>query len=135
MMDRPPGFQKRDLLVGVLVGGAIKLNLHPALDIASKACAPLFDDYPPDTRLWYPVITSAHAQAAIAYAGRVRDADAITVEEYEWVCDMARKAIMRGNPLEPSLSTEFPDALGGAKARPRLLLEDGGDDGNDPQAA
>jgi hypothetical protein len=126
MMERPPGFQRRDLLVGVLVASAIKLDLHPALDIASKACAPLFEDYPPDPKRWYPNITPAHARAAIAYAGRARGHGAITAEEYEWVTQMARKAILH----DSSTVADAPST----RPRPRLLLRDYGDD-DDPQAA
>ena len=94
--ERPTGLTKRDLLVGVLAGGAVAAGIHPALDIAADACLPLFEDYVPDMRRWYPVITPVHARAAIAYAGRAFRCNALTPEEYAWVCEKARKAIIHG---------------------------------------
>jgi len=93
-MQRPKDVSKRDLLVGVLACTAVELKMHPALDIAAKACEPLFADYPPDANRWYPVITLEHARAAIAYAGRAFKFGAFTQEEYDFVCDKARKAII-----------------------------------------
>ena len=120
-MNRPPGVTKRDLLVGVLVGGAIAAGLHPSLDIAARACEPLFEDYVPDMRRWYPIITSTHARAAIAYAGRAFRSGALTQEEYDWVCSKARMAILRlgygGKPQRNFALADFPGRLGAAQRR------------------
>ena len=116
-MQRPKGVTKRDLLVGVLVGGAIAAGLHPSLDIAAKACEPLFEDYAPDMRRWYPIITPTHAKAAIAYAGRAFRSGALTQEEYDWVCTKARMAIIHGKPQRNFALADFPGRLGAARHR------------------
>ena len=87
------GIEYRDILVGVLAGGAVAAGLHPALDIAAKACEPLFAEYPPDDRTWYPRISPTHARAAIAYASRAFQTVALTREEFDWVCVKANMAI------------------------------------------
>lgn len=117
-MQRPQGVTKRELLVGILAGGAVAAGLHPSLDIAAKACAPLFEEYAPDMRRWYPIITPTHARAAIAFAGRAHRSGALTQEEYDWICTKARKAILHGKPHHlRSLAREpiFP----AAPARPQ----------------
>lgn len=103
-MQRPNGLTKRDLLVGVLAGAAVVADIHPALDTAAKACEPLFGDYVPDMRRWYPVIDSAHARAAIAYAGRAFKSGALTTDEYEWICEKCRKAILYERVPNPAFS-------------------------------
>ncbi len=94
-MTCPPGVSKRDLLVGVLACTAAQLKLHRALDIAAEACSPLFEDYTPDPKRWYPVIDANHAQAAIKYVGRALRFGAINQEEHDWVCEKARMAILK----------------------------------------
>ena len=69
-MNRPQAVTKRDLLVGVLACTAVQLKMPAALDVAAEACSPLFEDYAPDPKRWYPIIDVPHAQAAIKYAGR-----------------------------------------------------------------
>lgn len=99
MIPRPKGVSKRDLLVGILGVTAVTLDKHPALDIASKACEPIFA-LPEGAMIpknWYPVIDIAHARAAIAYAGRALKLGALTQEEHDWVCEKARRAIMQGD--------------------------------------
>jgi hypothetical protein len=105
MDSRPEGVTKRDLLVGILVGAAVAVGHHPALDIAATACEPLFEDYPPNMQRWYPIITPAHAQAAIAYAGRTYRAGALTQEEYDWICTKARMAILKLPRAESQVGT------------------------------
>ena len=116
-MQRPEGVTKRDLLVGILAGGAVAAGIHPALDTAAKACEPLFEDYLPDMRRWYPIITPTHARAAIAYAGRAHQLGALTKEEYDWVCTKARMAIIHGKPQRNFALADFPGRLGAAKRR------------------
>jgi hypothetical protein len=115
MTPRPAGVTKRDLLVGVLAASAVTVGIHPALDIAAKACEPLFEDYLPDMRRWYPIITPTHARAAIAYAGRGYRLGALTQEEYDWVCTKARMAIIHGKPQSDSALADFPGRLGAAR--------------------
>jgi len=136
-MKRPEGLSKRDLLVGVLAGGAVSADIHPALDIAATACEPLFEDYIPDMRRWYPIIDPAHARAAIAYAGRAFHHGALTPEEYDWICDKARKAIIHGKPSRNFALADFPGRLGAGKVREigtgqEVVIVGEGDD---PQAA
>ena len=114
-MNRPPGVTKRDLLVGILAGGAVAAGLHPSLDIAAKACAPLFEEYAPDMRRWYPIITPTHARAAIAFAGRAHRSGALTQEEYDWICTKARMAIIQGKPQRAFALADFPGRLGAAQ--------------------
>ena len=131
-MQRPQGVTKRDLLVGVLAGAAVASGFHPALDIAAKACKPLFDDYAPDMRRWFPIIDSSHARAAIAYAGRTFRLGALTKDEYDWICTKARMAILYHDnehvlpsshrPRDFALA-DYPGKLG-EQVRPRLLLRD-----------
>ena len=116
-MQRPEGVTKRDLLVGILAGGAVAAGIHPALDTAAKACAPLFEDYVPDMRRWYPIITPTHARAAIAFAGRSHRLGSLTQEEYDWVCTKARMAILHGKPERSFALADFPGRLGAAKRR------------------
>jgi hypothetical protein len=115
---RPPGVTKRGLLVGVLAASAAAAGIHPALDIAAKACEPLFGDFVPDMRRWYPIIDPAHARAAISYAGRAFKLGALTKEEYDWVCDKARRAIIHGKPQRAFALADFPGRLGAAALRP-----------------
>ena len=117
-MQRPDGLSKRDLLVGILAGSAVASGIHPALEIAATACEPLFEDYVPDMRRWYPIITPTHARAAITYAGRAFRCGALTPAEYDWVCEKARMAIIHnGSPSQAFALSDFPAPLGGAKAR------------------
>jgi hypothetical protein len=129
-VPRPPGVTKRDLLVGILAASAVTAGIHPALDTAAKACEPLFEDYTPDPRRWYPIITPTHARAAIAYAGRAYKLGAITREEHDWVCTKARMAIMKPPRAESQVAMLRPLT----HPRAHLLLRDGGDDGP-PEAA
>ena len=129
MAGRPQGVTKRDLLVGILACTAVELKLHPALDIAAKACKPLFEDYAPDPSRWYPIIDSKHAQAAIQYAGRALKLGAISKDEHDWVCEKARMAILRPPRAESQVAMLRPLP----PSRARLLLRDGDDDG--PEAA
>lgn len=94
-MKRPPNLSRRDLLVGVLAGAAVAAGIHPALDIAAKACEPLFEDYVPDMKRWFPVISKEHARAAIAYAGRAFKYGALEPDEYDWIVEKARMVIIR----------------------------------------
>ena len=110
-MKRPEGLSKRDLLVGVLAGSAVAADIHPALDIAATACEPLFEDYVPDMRRWYPIITPTHARAAIAYAGRAFKCGALTPDEYDWIVEKARKAIIHGKPTRNFALSDFPGRL------------------------
>ncbi len=128
--ERPAGLTKRDLLVGVLAGGAVAAGIHPALDIAADACLPLFEDYVPDMRRWYPVITPTHARAAIAYAGRAFKYGALTPDEYDWIVEKARKAIIH-RPTQSFALADFPGPLG---RYPVILPPPTGDD-DGPQAA
>lgn len=124
-LTRPPNLSKRDLLVGLLVATLVDSKVPCALDIAAKACEPLFGDYLPDMRRWYPVLDSSHAKAAIAYAGRALRYGALTQDEYDWICDKTRKAILSGKPDHPFALADFPGRLGAARH--------GDDDG--PEAA
>ena len=111
-MQRPAALMKRDLLVGVLAGGAVAVGIHPALDIAAEACLPLFEDYVPDMRRWYPIITPTHARAAIAYAGRAFKYGALTPDEYDWICEKARMAIIHKPTTQSFALSDFPGRLG-----------------------
>lgn len=85
------------MLAGVLAAAAGQLKLPASLDVAAKACEPLFADYQPDMRRWFPIITPMHARAAIMYAGRARAAGALTADEYDFVCGACRRTIFAGS--------------------------------------
>ncbi len=98
-LPRPEGWTRRDLLCGVLAVTAAELHMPTPLDVATDACAPLFADVLPG-RNWFPVIAPAHARAAIAYAGRALKHGHITQPEYDFVCEKARRVIVRGLPTQ-----------------------------------
>ncbi len=103
MQARPTHLSKRDILVGLLTVTAVKLKLP--LHIAAEACEPLFEQPALVARNWYPIIDPAHAQAANTYAGRALRREAITREEYDWVCAVARRAILK--PARPESKIAF----------------------------
>ena len=94
-------------------------------------------------RRWYPIITPTHARAAIAYAGRAFKCGALTPDEYDWIVEKARKAIIHRKPTQNFALSDFPGPLGagmfaaGANLTrsPENILQtmEGDDDG--PQAA
>ena len=120
-MNRPQAVTKRDLLVGVLACTAVQLKMPAALDVAAEACSPLFEDYAPDPKRWYPIIDVPHAQAAIKYAGRALRFGAINQEEYIWICEKARMAILKPPRAESAVAIIRP-----LHERARLLLRDEG---------
>lgn len=120
-MNRPQAVTKRDLLVGVLACTAMQLKMPAALDVAAEACSPLFEDYAPDPKRWYPIIDVPHAQAAIKYAGRALRFGAINQEEHDWICEKARMAILKPPRAESAVAIIRP-----LHERARLLLRDEG---------
>lgn len=102
--DRPKGWTNRDVLCGVLAAAARELNLPASLDVAAKACEPLWtgqrinDD-------WFPDISPEHAREAVAYARQALAADAITKGEFDFICAKTRRVLVRNQP------TESPDVL------------------------
>lgn len=102
-LPRPEGCCRRDILCGVLAVTAAELHMPTPMDVATDACAPLFADVLPD-RHWFPMIDPAHARAAIAYAGRAFKRGHITQPELDFVCEKARRVLVRGLPTRQ----EFP---------------------------
>jgi hypothetical protein len=86
--------RRRELLLGVFGCGAANAGLYPSIDKAVEAVAHAIPVDGLEKRNWFPVIDAHHAQAAIAYAGRARKIGGLTTEEYDWVCDKARRAIL-----------------------------------------
>jgi hypothetical protein len=109
-MQRPEGYSKRDLLVGLLAVTACKLGLPAPLDLAAKVTEPLFGDYVPGER-WFPLIDPAHARLAIHHATKLARDGYFTKEECDWICDKARKAIIHGLPnRQMTFAPEAPNA-------------------------
>jgi hypothetical protein len=91
----------------VLAATAVQLHLAAPLDVAAKACEPLFGAVPVPEH-WFPVIDPAHARAAIAYATRAVAHGQLTQDEADFVCTKARRVIMRGLPQRRAEFTEMP---------------------------
>lgn len=108
---RPRGWTHRDMLCGVLAATAVHMKLPAALDVATKACEPLFGDRPVPTN-WFPAISTTLAREAIGYAGRALRFGAMTKAEYDFVTDKARRALVR----EISYAEETPRTDAGAQA-------------------
>ena len=86
---------RRNLLLSVIGCGAAAAGLYPTIDKAIATVQDVVPDGPElDKRNWFPVIDAHHARAAILYAGRARRVGGLTEEEYLWVVEKARRAIL-----------------------------------------
>lgn len=92
-LDRPAGFQNRDLLAGTIACTAVAMKRPAGLEYASKLCEALFGDYPAPAN-WYPALDTEHALAVITYAGKALKIGAFTKPEYDYVTDKARRSIL-----------------------------------------
>lgn len=94
MKERPAGITKRDILVGVLVASIMPaFGVAEAVELSSAACEPLFKSIPPGER-WYPMIDATHCRLAIRYAARAHRYGVLTKEEYDYVCEKARRRLL-----------------------------------------
>lgn len=107
-LARPKGWTNRDILCGVLASAANELKLPASLDVAAKACEPLWEGKLHDPK-WYPKISIAHAVAAVRCASAAMEAGAISKSEYDFVCAKCRCVLVREQPLEsPDVRHENP---------------------------
>lgn len=98
-LERPKGWSNRDVLCGVLAAAASQLKIPCALDVAAKACEPLWQGRRIDSD-WYPVISPAHARTAVCCARAALNAGGISKSEYDFVCSKVRRVLVRAQPLE-----------------------------------